>query len=171
MNDNEMEVKNMLDKIDKIDKKILALLQENARHPLKYLASKVFLSSPAVSSRIERLEKNGVITGYHASINPVALGYHIKAFISLTLAPKEKETFYPFIKQCPNVIECNCVTGKYSMLMKVIFPSTSELDVFINQLQEFGITETQIVFSTPIETRGIQAIDPAFLDEVKGAAL
>ena len=47
--------------MDKIDRKIISLLQENARYPLKYLAQKVFLSSPAVSTRIERLEKNGII--------------------------------------------------------------------------------------------------------------
>ena len=63
--------------MDKIDRKILSLLQENARYPLKYLAQKVFLSSPAVSTRIERMEKAGIITGYHATIDPVALGYHI----------------------------------------------------------------------------------------------
>lgn len=58
--------------MDKIDKKIISLLQENARYPLKYLAQKVFLSSPAVSTRIERLEKSGVITGYHATVDPVS---------------------------------------------------------------------------------------------------
>lgn len=52
--------------MDNIDRKILHLLQKNARTPLKYLASKVFLSSPAVSARIDRLEKSGIITGYHA---------------------------------------------------------------------------------------------------------
>ena len=66
--------------MDNIDKKILHLLQENARYPLKHLASKVFLSSPAVSARIERLEKSGIISGYHASVAPVSLGYHITAF-------------------------------------------------------------------------------------------
>ena len=69
--------------MDKIDRKILSLLQENARYPLKYLAQKVFLSSPAVSTRIERMEKAGIITGYHATIDPVALGYHITALILL----------------------------------------------------------------------------------------
>ena len=64
--------------MDKIDRKILSLLQENARYPLKYLAQKVFLSSPAVSTRIERLEKAGILTGYHATIDPVALGYHYR---------------------------------------------------------------------------------------------
>ena len=141
--------------MDKIDIKILTLLQENARYPLKFLAEKVFLSSPAVSARIERLEKQGIITGYHASINPLTLGFHITAFINLTLEPHQKVEFYPFIEACPNVLECNCVTGNYSMLIKVCFPSTQELDHFINQLQTYGKTETQIVFSTPVEPRGI----------------
>ena len=63
--------------------------------------------------------------------------------------------FYPFIKSCPNVVECNCVTGNYSMLSKVMLPSTMELDTFIGQLQKFGRTSTQIVFSTPVAPRGI----------------
>ena len=84
--------------MDKIDRKILSLLQENARYPLKYLAQKVFLSSPAVSTRIERLEKAGILAGYHATIDPVALGYHITAFINLTLDPKQKDEFYPYVK-------------------------------------------------------------------------
>lgn len=141
--------------MDNIDKKILKLLQENARYPLKHLANKVFLSSPAVSARIERLEKKGIITGYHAAIAPVSLGFHITAFINLALDPKEKPEFYPFIESCPNVLEVNCVTGAYAMLIKVCFPSTNELDQFINELQRFGNTDTQIVFSTPVEPRGI----------------
>ena len=104
--------------MDNIDRKIIHLLQGNARTPLKYLASKVFLSSPAVSARIERLEKAGILTGYHASINHEALGYHITAFIHMALDPKQKPTFYPFVEACPNVLECNCVTGAHSMLMK-----------------------------------------------------
>jgi Lrp/AsnC family leucine-responsive transcriptional regulator len=59
------------------------------------------------------------------------------------------------VKECPNVIECDCVTGNYSMLLKVVFPSTTELDTFIGQLQKFGKTSTQIVFSTPVAPRGI----------------
>ena len=139
--------------MDKIDKKILDLLQENARYPLKYLASQVFLSSPAVSARIERLEKQGIISGYHADIEPITLGFHITAFINLALDPKQKPEFYPFIDSCPNVLECDCVTGIYSMLIKVCFQSTMELDTFIGHLQMYGKTETQIVFSTPVPSR------------------
>lgn len=141
--------------MDNIDKKILHLLQENARYPLKYLAGKVFLSSPAVSARIDRLEKAGIITGYHAAIDPATLNFHVTAFINMSLEPKQKPIFYPFIEACPNVLECNCVTGSYSMLMKVTFPGTAELDSFIGQLQKYGKTETQIVFSTPVKPRGI----------------
>ena len=102
--------------MDKIDKKIITLLQQNARMPLKALAENVFLSSPAVSARIERLEKEEIIEGYEVKINQLKLGYHITAFINLEVAPVQKPDFYPFIKSCPNVVECNCVTGNYSKL-------------------------------------------------------
>ena len=108
-----------------------------------------------VSARIERLEKEEIIEGYEVKINQIKLGYHITAFINLEVAPVQKPEFYPFIKTCPNVVECNCVTGNYSMLLKVVFPSTMELDTFIGQLQKFGRTSTQIVFSTPVAPRGI----------------
>ena len=75
--------------------------------------------------------------------------------MNMELEPVQKPEFYPFIESIPNVIECNCVTGNYSMLMKVAFPSTIELDGFIGQLQHFGRTKTQIVFSTSVNHRGI----------------
>ncbi len=141
--------------MDAIDHKLIHLLQENARYPLKYLASQVYLSSPAVSARIERLENAGIITGYHAAIDAVQIDYHVTAFINMALDPKQKPSFYPFIESCPNVLECNCITGAYSMLIKVAFKSTMDLDTFIGHLQRFGNTETQIVFSTPVPPRGV----------------
>ena len=141
--------------MDSIDKKIITLLQKNARMPLKALAEQVYLSSPAVSSRIEKLEKENIITGYEAKVNEIKLGYHITAFINLELAPVQKPEFYEFAEKCQNVIECNCITGNYSMLLKVVFPSTDDLDNFIGKLQKFGRTYTQIVFSTPIKNRGV----------------
>ena len=128
--------------MDKIDQKLISLLQQNARTPLKQLAQQVFLSPPATATRIEKLEKQGIINGYQAKIDQIRLGFHITAFINLEMTPSLKPKFYPFINECPNVIECNCVTGDYSMLVKVAFPSTMELDTFIGQLQEFGNTST-----------------------------
>ena len=143
--------------MDNIDRKILTILQDNARTPLNVIAEQVFLSSPAVSARIERLEAAGLITSYQAQLSAAAMGYQIKAFISLEVEPRQKPEFYPYIEKCPNVMECNCVTGDYSMLLKVCFHTTQELDQFINQLDQFGRTRTQIVFSTPVEHRGIPA--------------
>ena len=133
------------------------MLRTNAKTPLKEMANRVYLSTPAVSARIDRMEKEGYITGYHAQINPVALGYHIKAFIHLEVLPEDKKEFYPFVQECRNVIECNCVTGDYSMVLEVLFPGTVELDQFIGELQRFGRTKTLIVFSTSVEHRGILA--------------
>ncbi len=145
--------------MDKIDIKLIELLQKNGRCSLKYLAEEVYLSTPAVSSRIARLEEEGIITGYSAFVNPHKLGFNIKAYINLEMSPLQKAEFYPFIDACPNVLECDCVTGKYSMIIKVAFHTTMELDAFIGALQKFGNTDTQIVFSTPVEHRGIQKLD------------
>lgn len=166
--ENKMK-KDVLDTADKI---ILDILQENAKTPLKDIARKVYLSTPAVSARIEKMEKEGIITGYYAQVNPLALGYHIKALINLEVPPEDKKEFYPFVKACSNVIECNCVTGDYSMVLEVLFPSTIELDQFIGELQRFGRTKTLIVFSTSVEHRGITAdIDSKGMgDKGQGAA-
>ena len=65
--------------MDKTDVKLISLLQENARMPLKQLAQEVFLSSPATSARIEKLQKEEIITGYTATLNHKKLGYPIVA--------------------------------------------------------------------------------------------
>jgi Lrp/AsnC family leucine-responsive transcriptional regulator len=144
--------------MDKIDLKLIELLQKNARYSLKHLAQEVFLSTPAVSTRVFKLEEEGVIKGYSALVDPLKLGYNIKAFINLEMSPKQKPEFYPFVATCPNVLECNCVTGKYSMIITVAYHTTVELDAFINELQKFGNTQTQIVFSTAVEHRGIDVL-------------
>ena len=91
--------------LDNIDKKIISMLQENARVSLKEIAEQVFLSSPAVSVRIDNLVESGYIQGFHAEINPMKLGYHIKAFINLEVSPVDKQDFYPYIKKCKKVVE------------------------------------------------------------------
>ena len=63
--------------MDQIDQKLLELLRENARMPLKKLAEQVFLSPPAVAARMERLEQRGIIQGYRAVVSPKALGREI----------------------------------------------------------------------------------------------
>ena len=144
--------------MDHIDRKIIDLLQNNARAPLKEIADHVFLSSPAVSARMARLESSGAIIGIQMA--GAYVGYMVKAFINLDMDPQRKPEFYPYIQSCPHVVECNCVTGDYSMLIEVLFGTTQELDQFINHLQQFGRTRTQIVFSTPVEHRGVPVAEP-----------
>jgi len=83
------------DILDKIDQTILKILQENAKTPLKEIANQVYLSTPAVSARIEKMEKEGIITGYQAQINPEALGYHIKHLSIWKLHRKIKKNSIP----------------------------------------------------------------------------
>ena len=142
--------------MDAIDLKLITILQKNPRTPLKSHAQQVYLSSPATAARIERLEKEGIIVSYEAQLDLKKLGFPITAFINLDLDPKQKPTFYPFIRSHPNVLECNCVTGHYSQLIKVAFESTEALDTFIGELNNFGHTETQIAFSSPQPVRGIK---------------
>ena len=141
--------------MDNIDRQIISMLQKNARTPLKTIAEKVSLSSPSVSARIKQLEEDGVIIGYRAEVDPSKLGCSITAFINISMESRRKLEFYEFAEKCPNVTECNSITGDYSMLIKVSFPSTFELDTFVGELQKFGKTQTTIVFSTPIKSRGI----------------
>lgn len=143
-------------KLDKIDKKLINILSKNGRIPLNQLAKEAFLSSPAVSSRMEKLEKAGIITGYQANINHQKLGFDITAFINLQMQPQQKASFYPFIKSNQNVLECHSITGEYTVLIKVAFVNMQELDSFISEIQQFGRTNTQIVFSTSVEARPLK---------------
>ena len=140
---------------DETDRQIISLLMKNARMPVKEIAKELYLTSPTVSIRIKKLKENGIITGFHTSVDLSSFGYNIKAFVNLEVDPKDKQEFYDFIEKIPNVIECNCVTGDYSMIIEVAFKRTEELDHLINVLQKYGHTKTLIVFSTSVEHRDI----------------
>lgn len=141
--------------LDFIDQKIISLLQENARMPLKEIAAKVYLSSPAASARIDKLEKAGYITGYHASINLAMMGYHSKAFVTLALEAGCKDECLDYVQQCKNVAACNCIMGDSALLLEVIYPSTEELEQFVSSLQKYGRTQTQVVCAAIVERRGL----------------
>ncbi|KRN09277.1 AsnC family transcriptional regulator [Liquorilactobacillus mali KCTC 3596 = DSM 20444] len=142
--------------MDEIDLKIVSTLQKDARISLKKLADICFISAPAVSTRLTHLEERGIIKNYQTSIDYKILGYPIKAYVSLRLSPKDKDDFYPYIKSVGNVISCDCVTGSYSQIITCYFKSTRALDNFINDIQRFGETKTQIVFSTSVIQRPLE---------------
>ena len=128
--------------------------KRNARISVKDIAEANFMSS-AVANRIRRMEDNNLIKHYYADIDYSSMGYVVKAFINLEVKPEDKSEFYPFIEKVPNVIQCDCVTGDYSMLIGMPYRRPEELDHLVNELQKFGRTRTEIAFSTPIEHRPI----------------
>ena len=137
--------------IDNIDIQILNLLKMDERTPLDELASQTGLTTSVISERLTNLENSGYIKGYHADIDLEKIGYKIKAFVLMSVLPDDQRRFYDFVQKKDCILECSHITGQFSMLLKVIFPTTSELDTFIGELQEFGKTETQVVFSTVLE--------------------
>ena len=141
--------------MDAVDDKIVSLLQKNARMSLKDIAAEVYLTSPAVSARIEKLERFGVIQGFHAQINKESLHFQVKAYINLKTDSHRKSELQEFLQSVQNVIQCDSVTGDYSIFMEVVFHNTEELDHFVGKLQTFGETKTQIAFSEIIEHRGL----------------
>lgn len=101
--------------MDQIDREIMNMLQKNARIPLKAIAQEVHLSIPAVSARVERLERENVICGYTMIADPVKMGYHITAFINMELKPEQKDGFCKFIRG----FECGRVQSYYRSLLYV----------------------------------------------------
>ncbi len=148
----------MRQQLDSVDRKILHILQENARTTLKDIASAVYLSSPATSARIDRLEREGYILGYHTCVNKEKMGNRIRAFINVEVLPGKKDAFLQMARACANVIECSCITGDYAMLLEVAYSNTKDLESFVSEVGKFGKTQTQIVFSTAIEHREISTL-------------
>lgn len=139
--------------MDEIDRKLLQLLQKNGRISLKSMADHTYLSSPAVSARIARMENAGIITGYHASVDPIKLGCQIMAFVSTAVRAADQPEFFERLRNYSNILECSCVTGEYSVILKAAFAGTEELDAFVREVGHFGNTKVQVVLSTPVSEK------------------
>ncbi|WFU10383.1 Lrp/AsnC family transcriptional regulator [Rhizobium sp. CB3090] len=108
--------------IDTIDRSILHVLQQNARITNAELAEKVGLSPSACSRRLDILEKNGVIGGYHARLSHKALDYKMIAIVHISLSGQFAKTLSEFetaVKRCPNVLVCYLMSGEYDYILRV----------------------------------------------------
>jgi Lrp/AsnC family leucine-responsive transcriptional regulator len=142
---------------DAMDAKILDILQTDARTTLAEIGRRIHMSQPAVAERVRRMEAAGVITGYHARINPAALGYGITAFIRV--AKRSHETPVEVIaSQVPEIIECHSITGDDCSILKVVAPSVAELEKVIVQLTRCGVTSTSLILSSSIERKAIKPV-------------
>lgn len=144
--------------MDDLDRKILALLSQNARMPVKEIAEQVALTSPAVSSRIRKLEQDGIISGYTVLLNRPADRLYVDALISLSVKPSLREEVLALLQSSREVLQCYNVTGEYTFLIKVSCGSMAALEHIILQFQKLGQTSTQIILSTPVDRGGIDTL-------------
>ena len=137
--------------LDRIGRKILAALQENARIPLSRIGEKVGLSAPAVAERVKKLEEAGVIKGYHARIDPAAVGLPVSAFIHLTTDARHYPAVKTLAADMPQVSACHHISGDASFVLFVRVDDVSDLEAVVARLSPFGQTKTAIVLSTPVD--------------------
>lgn len=115
--------------LDDIDRKILAILQKDARISITDLAEQVWLSVTPCSERIKRMEKEHVILGYHARLDPHALELSLLVFVEIKLSAKSGIIFDKFkqeIIKLPNVLECHLVSGDFDYLVKARIPKMAD---------------------------------------------
>jgi Lrp/AsnC family leucine-responsive transcriptional regulator len=107
--------------LDRIDRRILQLLQIDGRMAMKELAEQVGLSITPCIERVKRMERDGVIAGYYARINPAAVGTNLLVFVEITLNQKSATAFEQFrreVLRIPEVMECHLVSGDFDYLIK-----------------------------------------------------
>ena len=138
--------------IDSIDVQILDILQKDGRIQRNRIAEKVGLTIPAVSERMRKLEKKGIIDGYHAKVNHSAIGKDVTAFVFVMTSPSKKyDEFIRHAREENDVIECHSITGEGSHLLKIQTDNTSTLEKLLSEIQSWpGVlqTRTYIVLSS-----------------------
>lgn len=107
--------------LDRIDRRILRILQQEGRIPFTELGERVGLSTTPCTERVRRLERDGVITGYHARLAPASVKAGLLVFVEISLAYKSGDIFEEFRRaalKLPNVLECHLVSGHFDYLIK-----------------------------------------------------
>lgn len=141
--------------LDEVNLRLLAELQDDARLSLAELGRRVGLSSPAVAERVARLEQEGVIVGYHARLDPRALGLALSAVIRAKPGPRQLHQVGDLAKRTPEVVDCRRITGEDCYVMTVHVRSVEHLEEVIDRFAALGQTTTSIVQSAPVPARAI----------------
>lgn len=130
--------------LDNVDKQILGLLQKNAKLTIKELAEELNLTTSPIFERMKRLEKEGVIEGYVALLNPERVGKGQVVFcnVSMPIYTKENiENFENIVRSMPQVLECYHLAGLVDYQLKVFVKDIKEYDSFLKQLAEIQIVK------------------------------
>jgi len=138
--------------MDGTDRKIVALLRENARRSFKDIGRNVGLSAPAVKRRVDRLEEDGVVRGYTAVIDPHAFGWHAEAFVDLYCeGGMSGDAIRRVVENEPRVASAHTVAGEASAMLHVMAEDTKDLELALERIRNTdGIsrTVTEVVLST-----------------------
>lgn len=130
--------------MDKFDSKILRLLIENARITGADIARKISLSLPAVTERLRKLSRSGIIDSYTIRVNRETLSLHLLAFISVWIDHSKNTNVKDQLTAIDEVLECHHVAGDYDLLLKVLVTDTAALEnLLVNKIKSIrGITRT-----------------------------
>lgn len=147
--------------LDVIDRKILSLLQDNAKMAQAEVARKVGLTAPSVNERIRKLERAGYIRAYVAILDERKLGHDITAFVEIFVEhPKFEKAFIGAASALDEVLECHHITGEFSLLLKVRVPDMAAfrrlLIEKLNTLRGVRQTRTVMVLATAKEQRRLK---------------
>ena len=140
--------------MDALDREILGALVRDARLSYRDLGARVGLSANAAADRVRRLRRDGVITGFTATIDPGAAGRRLHALIDVNMASEHtNDSFEATVAKLEAVIDADHVTGRFDYQLRVACHDTAELDRLLRQLKtELGVaeTETRVVLRSAI---------------------
>lgn len=139
--------------MDATSRRILEELQADGRLTIAELGRRVNLSAPAVAERVQRLERDGVITGYHAAVDPAKVGYPLAAIVRVAPAVRQLEKIREVARETPGVVECHRITGEDCFFLKLHLRSMDELEPLLDRFTPFGRTTTSLIHSSPVAGR------------------
>lgn len=138
---------------------VLKVLHENPRMSMSALAREVGMSAPAVTERVQRLEKDGVIAGFRMDVDPAALGMPVTAIVRVRPGPGQLPKVSELARETAQVVECYRITGEDCFVLKVHAPTIADLEDVLDRFLLFGQTTSSIVVSTPVPLRPLPLPD------------
>jgi Lrp/AsnC family leucine-responsive transcriptional regulator len=139
--------------LDAVNVRLLTELHADPRLSMSELARRVGMSAPAVTERVQRLERVGVISGFRMDVDPAALGMPVTALLRIRPGPGQLPRVAETARDTPQVVECHRVTGEDCFYLKLHAPSIEGLEEIIDRFLLYGQTTTSIVVSTPVAPR------------------
>jgi len=141
--------------LDTVNRRLLRELDAQPRITMSSLARRVGMSAPAVTERVQRLERAGVITGYRTQISPAALGLPVTAFVRIRPTAGQLPKIAELAAATPEVSECHRISGEDCFLIKIHASAIEDLEAILDRFLTYGQTTTSIVVSTPVPPRGL----------------